>query len=53
MRERIGENPIGPEGDVYVSPVNMQPMAALMDAMKAGDTPGEPEPEPEPEPEDD
>ncbi len=46
VRERIGENPIGPEGDVYVSPVNMQPMAALMDA-------GTEPPEPEPEPEDD
>ena len=30
VRERIGLNPIGPEGDVYVSPVNMQPMAALL-----------------------
>ena len=30
VRERIGLNPIGAEGDVYVSPVNMQPMAALL-----------------------
>ena len=49
VRERLGLNPIGPEGDVYVSPVNMQPMAALMD----DGTPEETEPEPEPEPEDD
>ena len=32
VRERLGLNPIGPEGDVYVSPVNMQPMAALLEA---------------------
>ncbi len=52
VRERIGENPIGPEGDVYVSPVNMQPMAALMEA---GTSSGESKPanEPGPKPEDD
>ena len=32
IREREGLNPIGPEGDVYVSPTNMQPMMALLQA---------------------
>ena len=36
VREREGQNPIGPEGDVYVSPVNMQPMMSLLEAMKGG-----------------
>ena len=36
VRERFGLNPIGPEGDVYVSPVNMQPMAALLGMAGSG-----------------
>ncbi len=31
VRAREGLNPIGPAGDVYVSPVNMRPMADLLD----------------------
>ena len=33
VRDREGLNPLGPEGDVYVSPVNMQPMMALLKAV--------------------
>ena len=50
VRERQGRNPIGPEGDVYVSPVNMQPMEALL-AMMNGEQQETPEPAPEPAPE--
>ena len=48
-REREGENPIGPEGDVYITPVNMQPMQSLMpggDASPARD-PESDNPDPE------
>ena len=30
VREREGLNPIGPEGDVYITPTNMAPMMALL-----------------------
>ncbi|WP_213805750.1 phage portal protein [Granulicella sp. dw_53] len=31
VRESLGQNPIGPEGDIYWSPVNMQNSARLLD----------------------
>lgn len=36
-RERDGLNPIGPEGDVYITPVNMQPMGDLLRPPASGD----------------
>ena len=32
VREKRGENSIGEEGDIYISPQNMQPMVALLQA---------------------
>ena len=34
VRERLGANSIGPEGDVYVTPVNMVAMESLLDAQR-------------------
>ena len=41
VREREGLNPIGPEGDVYVSPSNMQPMMALLNPGAPPAAPGQ------------
>ncbi len=49
VREREGLNPIGPEGDLYVSPLNMQPMAALLSALEGSGGSGDVEPEEEEE----
>ena len=46
VRERLDQNPIGPEGDVYVTPVNMMAMQSLLDNMNGG-AQGEPKPGPE------
>jgi HK97 family phage portal protein len=37
--EKLGENPIGPEGDVYWCPVNMQDAARLLDTEPIQDQP--------------
>jgi HK97 family phage portal protein len=37
--EKLGENPIGPEGDVYWCPVNMQNAARLLDTEPIQDQP--------------
>lgn len=39
VRAKLGENPIGPEGDVYWSPVNMQNAARLLNAESTLDQP--------------
>ena len=43
VREKLGENPIGPEGDVYWCPVNMTNSEALLHETK----PPEPSPSPD------
>jgi HK97 family phage portal protein len=37
--EKLGENPIGPEGDIYWAPVNMQNAARLLDTEPIQDQP--------------
>jgi HK97 family phage portal protein len=37
--EKLGENPIGPEGDIYWAPVNMQNAARLLDTESIQDQP--------------
>jgi HK97 family phage portal protein len=50
--EKLGENPIGPEGDIYWAPVNMQNAARMLDTESiqdqplGGPTPAPPEPTP-------
>jgi hypothetical protein len=49
--EKLGENPIGPEGDIYWAPVNMQNAARMLDTESLQDQPiGGPQPTPEPTP---
>jgi HK97 family phage portal protein len=49
--EKLGENPIGPEGDIYWAPVNMQNAARMLDTESLQDQPiGGPEPTSEPTP---
>ena len=52
VRERLGLNPIGPEGDVYVTPANMMAMESLLGALRPQSEP-EPDPAPAPKPEGD
>ncbi|WP_433963654.1 phage portal protein [Tunturiibacter gelidiferens] len=48
VREDLGLNPIGPTGDVYWSPVNMQNSARLLDTESLQDQPiGGPQPNPD------
>jgi HK97 family phage portal protein len=47
---KLGENPIGPEGDIYWCPVNMQNAARLLDTESVQDQPIGPDPAAPPTP---